>query len=79
MFRKKIWNVLAVVGVSMFLVVSLYTSPVYVYSDLTEETLQQGKTKQIIDPKYDMQENLNLKPNEKQKSKSKPQLKRILN
>jgi hypothetical protein len=51
---------------------------VYVYSDLGQVRIQKEETKQIIDPTDDLQENKKLKSNEKQKSKSKPELKHIL-
>ena len=80
MFRNKIWDILVIVGVTTLLVlsISLYTNPVYVYSDLAGVRIQQEETKQIIIHKDDLQENKKLKSNEKQKSKSKPQLKHIL-
>ena len=80
MFRNKLWNILVIVGVTTLLVlsISLYTNPVYVYSDLAGVRIQQEETKQIIVTTDDLQENKKLKSNEKQKSKSKPQLKRIL-
>ena len=80
MFRNKLWNILVIVGVSTLLVltISLYTNPVYVYSDLAGVSLQQEETKQIIIQKDDLQENKKLKSNKKEKSKSNPQLKRIL-
>jgi hypothetical protein len=80
MFRNRIWNILVIVGVSTFLVlsISLYTNPVYVYSDLAGVRIQQEETKQIIVTTDDLQENKKLKSNKNEKSKSNPQLKRIL-
>ena len=50
MFRDKIWNLLVILGVSTFLVlsISLYTKPVYVFSDVARVRIEQGETKQII-------------------------------
>ena len=48
------------------------------FSDLGQVRIQQEESKKIIIHEEDLQENKKLKSNEKQKSKSKPQLKRIL-
>jgi hypothetical protein len=81
MFRNTIWNIVVFVGVSAFLVLSIliYTNPAYVYNRyLARVRIQQEEIKQIKIPSDHLQENKKLKSHEKQKSKSKPELKHIL-
>ena len=79
MFRNKILNFLLVVGISIFIILSIsfYTKPVYVYNDLPEEDVKVRLNKQVKVPSDDKQDS-NVKPMIKPKLKENPKLKRIL-
>jgi len=80
MLRNKPWNIVLSVGVSIFIIlsISLYTQPVYVYSDLAESGAKLGRAKLMKATDDDKPEKPKPKQNKRPKSQSKPVLKRIL-
>ena len=80
MLRNKLWNIVLGVGVSIFIIlsISLYSQPVYVYSDLAESGAKPRRAKLMKATDDDKPEKPKPKQDKRQKSESKPLLKRIL-